>query len=189
MIDVPAKGDEPQMKLYRDLSELQAATGEQVTHGWFDPSTNTIVATLESSAHEIGHYMDFKSGRMALSSSTDSPLLRAQKRLRNEIVAILFAAQKISGQKHLLPYERDFLDWFEFMLKRNEFFDQTPMLPFGEWSLKQIQDFAEFSVKDEHPWFERLEYIFRHYLHDVHWPVTYKVRGSRAKSLQGLKKN
>jgi len=181
---VPPIGDEPRMKLFRSFEELRLETGEKLTHGYFDPQTNTIVATLESCAHEIGHFKDFKSGRLRAASLKDSPSSRAESRIRNEIVAVLFSAQKIKPGPHLLRYEADFLDWFFFAQDRKHFdiFARPEFLsqPLKEWKFSDVQDFADWVVKEEHAWFERLEFIFRHYLQSEHITLTYSSRKKRS---------
>lgn len=174
------------MKIFRSFEELRLETGEKLTHGYFDPETNTIVATLDSCAHEIGHYRDFKSGRLRRILPTDSPTARAQGRMRNEIVAILFAAQKVSPGPQLLRYERDFIEWFLFSVEKKQFdaFVKPEILaqPLKNWALSDIQDLADWVVKEEHPWFERLEFIFRHYLQDEHITLTYSSKKRPRKS-------
>ncbi len=183
MVEVPAQGDEPRMRLFESLDELAGETGQNVSHGYFDATQNMIVATLDSCAHEVGHYRDWKSGRMAFIKPEDSALIRAQKRMRNEIVAILFAYQKVPSHPGLLDYEKNFLEWFLFTLKRNTFekFSRPEICrrPFDQWMLSDIQDMAEWLVREDHGWFERLEFIFRHYNVDTHLTLTYGVRPQR----------
>ncbi len=183
MVEVPAQGDEPRMRLFESLDELSRETGQSVSHGYFDATNNMIVATLDSCAHEVGHYRDWKSGRMKFVKADDLPLVKAQGRMRNEIVAIIFAHQKVPSHKGLLDYELGFIEWFLFMLKRNKFETfMRPELcrrPIDQWMLSDIQDMAEWLVREDHEWFERLEFIFRHYNVDTHLTLTYGVRPQR----------
>jgi hypothetical protein len=180
MVEVEPKEGEPRLRLFESLEELRRETGETHTHGYFDPATNTIVATLDSCAHELGHWKDYQSGRMRMVQPALDGLERAQSRMRNEIVAILFAAQKVTPGPQLLDYERNFCDWFLFMLKKQKFSDfmrpEVLSKTFSAWSFSEIQDFSEWVVKEHHDWFERLEFIFRHYLQDTHVALTYSVK-------------
>lgn len=180
-VDVPPqKEGEPYLKLFSTYEEMSRVTGQKHSHGYFDPQTNTVVATLDSCAHEIGHFRDFKSGRMRMVDLQATPLARAQGRMRNEIVAILFAFQRVPSNPNLLPYEREFLEWFQFMLSRKRL--ESWMRPevvqkrLPDWSLSDLQDVAEFLIKEDSEWFEKLEYIFRHYLQDAHVTVTYRPK-------------
>jgi len=183
MIEVPPQGDEPRMKLYTNLEELEKDTGEKLTHGYFDPQANLIVATLDSCAHEVGHYHDFKSGRMLRVSAGDPPLARAQARIRNEIVAILYAAQKNPSSTKLLSYEYEFLNWFFFLLQRENLVGfsraEIAKLEFSKWKISDLQDIGEWLTSPDHSWFERLEFIFRHYLIGEHVTMTYRPKSHR----------
>jgi len=183
MVVVEPKEGEPRLKLFESLDELRRETGQAHTHGYFDPATNTIVATIESCAHEIGHWKDFQTGRMKMVNDQLPPSQKAQNRMRNEIVAILFGAQKVKLGAHALDYEKAYLEWFDFMLYRKRFEDfmrpEVLAKTFKDWTLSEIQDFADWVVKEEHEWFERLEFIFRHYLQDAHLTLTYSKKSAR----------
>lgn len=175
MLEIPAKGDQPHIKLYENLDELAEHTGQRVQHGYFDAQNRMIVATLDSVAHEIGHYKDFQSGKLKSLRGISDPSERVQATLRNEIVAILFARTKMGPQAKFLEHEIALQEWLQFMRAQNKFGPHGGTA-LDDLSFAQIQDFAEWVVKLEHPWFQRLEYIFRHYLQEDHMPVTYGYR-------------
>ena len=162
---VSPTGSEPTLQIFDTLTELRSTTGHQGYHGFFDPRQNTIIATADSLPHEIGHYRDFKSGRMANTSTLLDKKLRAEGRIRNEIVAILFAYSKVGEGGTALEYEYRLIQWIEFM-RKDQCFGPHTSKDLKEFTLSEIQDFAEWVVMHEHPWYARLEYLFRAYIAD-----------------------
>lgn len=153
----------PTIHLYDTAEELFEATGQRTAEGYFDAKENVIVATIHSVAHEIGHYRDFESGRMVVITPSLNATERAQARLRNEIVATLFARSKTDSVEAFAQHEVDFLAWFE--LERNR--ENLPfdyLYDLGSWPFSRIQDFADYVVQNQHPWFGHLLSIFRPYL-------------------------
>lgn len=172
MFQVPREGETPLIKLFQTVSELQKETGQRVFHGIYDSSTNTIMATIDSVAHEIGHYRDFKSGRLVNPADLSDPQRRIEARIRNEIVAILYASTKVGDAGTALEYEIEFLTWLEYMRKTSNFGPHHHR-NLSDLTLKEIQDIADFTSNAETPWFERLEYLFREYLSSEHEILTY----------------
>jgi hypothetical protein len=175
MLQIPREGDTPLIKLFQNVEELQRETGQRVFHGIFDPTTNTILATIDSVAHEVGHYRDLKSGRLRNISAITEPHKKMEARLRNEIVAILFASSKCGDAGTSLPYEIDFLSWLDFTRKQSAF-GPAAELEMKDLKLNQIQDLADYIADSSQPWFEKLEYIFRQYLGDEHEVLTYNIK-------------
>jgi hypothetical protein len=169
---IPPLKDEPTIKVFDTIQELTADTGYQGYHGIYDPKANMILATADSLPHEIGHYRDYRSGRMRIVSRIEDPLLRAEARLRNEIVAIMFAYAKVGEGGTSLEHEYRFLQWIEFMRKGKTFGPHCAK-KFNQFTLGEMQDFAEWLVMHEHPWFSRLEYMFRSYLTNEMLTLTY----------------
>lgn len=180
MIQIPRDGDTPLIKLFQTLEELQRETGQKVAHGFYDPTTNTILATIDSVAHEIGHYRDLKSGRIKNVTEIQDTAKRIEARIRNELVAILFASAKCGGGGAHFGYEVDFLVWLDFM-RGQESFGPHSGTHIKDLKLSEIQDLADFLADQNQQWFSKLEYIFRHYLGEEHEVLTYSV-----KSKQGL---
>lgn len=171
MFQIPREGETPLIRLFSSLEEMKNETGRKFSHGTFDPTTNTILATLDSLAHEIGHYRDFRSGRLRNPSLMSNSQARIEARLRNEIVAILFASTKIGDAGTSLPYEIEFMTWLEFMRKKD--FGPHSGATLKDLQLSQIQDLAEFLADANSGWFEKLEYLFRDYLGSEHEVLTY----------------
>jgi hypothetical protein len=177
MLEIPGVNGEPTIKIFDNISELQKHCGEKLTHGYFDPRQNLIIATVASVAHEIGHYRDFKSGRMKLIPEELSSEERVRLRIRNEIVAILFAYQRVSDQYGLLPYEREMIEWIVFHWERSK--------PFAKWRahaahvsqlrFEEIQDLSDWLLQPEHNWGEKLRKIFYAYLKTENEMMTYRL--------------
>jgi len=175
MIEIPGVNGEPTIKIFNELSELRSHCGEKLTHGFFDPQQNLIMATVASVAHEIGHYRDYRSGRIKNISEIKDSEERIRRRIRNEIVAILFSYQRVGDQYGLLHYERDFIEWAAFQ------WAQSPS--FKEWTFKashlsklsftHIQDLAEWLVQPDHSWKNQLQRIFGAYLKSETEIMTY----------------
>lgn len=163
MLELPSENGLPRMRLYKDLAELRAETGYQGAHGFYDPAQNLIVATLNSAAHEIGHYHDFKSGKLKALASIKSPEERRAAQIRNELVAVLYAGVKMGLQGPHLAYEHQFLDWFHFE-RKTQTFGPHPKIALHNLSFPQIQDIAEWLSLSDQSWRPRLELIFEHYL-------------------------
>lgn len=166
MVEIPGINGEPTIKIFDDLKELRSQCGEKLTHGYFDPSQNLILATVASVAHEIGHYRDFKSGKMKPLSSLLSSEDRSNQIIRNEIVAILFSYQRVSDRYGLITYERDFIEWVVYQWDRAKEFGlwkskaaHVSQLKFGD-----LQDLAAWLVEPQHPWADQLKIMFATYL-------------------------
>jgi hypothetical protein len=173
MIEIqPQKPGDPLLQVYDSIDELSTAIGQNQSHGFFDPRSNTIVATWDSVAHELGHFKDFQSGRMKNPRLATKPEEQASATIRNEIVAILYSHQKTGVPSGLLAYETDFLEWFYLEQKRKQF-SQWPE-EFKDWTFPQIQDFAEWAAHPQRDWCARLEFIFRDYLTQHHFMLTYQ---------------
>jgi hypothetical protein len=177
MLEIPGVNGEPTIKIFDDVSELQKHCGEKLTHGYFDPRQNVIIATVASVAHEIGHYRDFRSGRMKPFQEALSSEERARLRIRNEIVAILFAYQRVSDQYGLLPYEREFIEWIVFHWDRSKSFaDWKQRAPHvAQLKFEQIQDLGDWLLKPEQDWGKRLRKIFHAYLRTENEMMTYRL--------------
>jgi len=172
MREIEARADEPKIQICESLAELEQITGLRNIHGFFDAEKNLIVATSDSLAHEVAHFKDYRSGRMLFLSQISDPLQRVEAKLRNEIVAILFAYTKSGTGGASLSYEHQFMRWLEF-IRASE-----TALPHGDTSLSnlkfsQIQDLAETLCQHHHAWFARLEILFGSYLKDEHLTLTY----------------
>jgi len=171
MFEIPPHGDQPLIRVFDNSDELQKATGHRVCHGYFDAKENLIVATADSVAHEIGHFKDFRSGRMKVVGEIDDPQERIEARLRNEIVAILFSYAKCGQGGATLKHEVKFLDWIRYLANRED----HSLLQRKIESLKfsEIQDLAEWLTLSTQSWFDRLQFIFRSYLTDEQFVLTY----------------
>lgn len=172
-IRIPPRGDDPQILIFDSAEELQKETGQSVAHGYFDPKSNSIFATADSVAHEIGHYLDFKSGRLKSAANHLSVEQKTAFRLRNEVVAILFAYAKCGDGGASLPYEYQFIKWLRFMRTEVERFGPHHETPMEKLKLAEIQNLADWLTDHEHPWFERLRHFFQTYLVDEDVHMTY----------------
>lgn len=174
MIEVPANGEEPRIRIYENKEELERETGMKTVHGYFDPKENIIIATLDTVAHEVGHYLDFKHGGLKIAAQLKDPIERSQAKMRNEIVAILYAHKKLGGKGKYLPHEVDFLEWLYFMKSQKKDFGPHAEIPYEKLSVSQIQEIANWVVLSEHEWFQKLEHIFRAYLQEENMALTYR---------------
>ncbi len=176
MLEIPGVNGEPTIKIFDDLSELRKHCGEKLTHGYFDPQNNVIIATVASVAHEIGHYRDFKSGRMKTFQETEDSEERSRQRIRNEIVAILFAYQRVSDQYGLLPYEKDFIEWLVFHWDRSKAFAEwrTIASHVSQLRFEQIQDLGDWLLRPDQEWSKKLRKIFYVYLKSEIEVMTYR---------------
>ncbi len=170
---IPPLGDQPTIIVFDSPQELQAETGQSLCHGLFDPKKNTILATADSVAHEIGHYLDFKSGQFRIVSSHFSSEEKISARLRNEIVAILFAYAKVGEGGTSLSYEWQFVKWLMFMRANVNRFGPHTDISLNNLKLEQIQEIADWLTNHEHPWFARLKFFFGSYLTDEDAHQTY----------------
>ncbi len=172
MKELRLSADEPLIQLCENQAELEALCGCKGLHGFFDPERNLIVSTADSLAHEIGHYRDYRSGKMKRASDISDPLERAEIRLRNEIVAVLFAYSKAGEGGVAQAYEFEFIRWCESLIQ-NE-----PALKKFSKDLKKIsfiemQEIAEILANSSKNWFARLEFLFASYLQSEHFLLTY----------------
>jgi len=153
--------DAPQITLFDDQNELCQELGAVGSHGYFDPATNTIYATPQSLPHEIAHFKDFKSGRMLRPEEITDPEGRDRARIRNEIVAVLYAWKKNADVRILLKHEKLFLDWFHYVLEKGQIpFEDN----FKSWRFQLIQDCSDWLVSADNTDFLRLAGFFHHYL-------------------------
>ena len=178
MVEIPAEGDQPRIQLFETVDELREHTGQNICHGYFDAANKLIVATYDSVAHEIGHYRDFQSGKLRVIQAITDPTLKMEAILRNEIVACLYARTKLGANAATMEHEAAFLEWISFMREQKAFGPHTGT-SLDDLKLSQIQEIAEWVVDSSHPWFRRLEFIFRHYLLDFQVTLTYGVRPKR----------
>ncbi|MDB5037640.1 MAG: hypothetical protein JWQ35_1168 [Bacteriovoracaceae bacterium] len=178
---IPTEKGEPTIKVFESVKELQAETGQTVCHGFFDAESNMIIATADSVAHEVGHYLDFKSGKLKVLKNSASPIKKIEACLRNEIVAILFAYTKCGEGGASLIYEVRFLEWLRFT-RRSQKFGPHAERSLLELNLKEIQDLADWVTLSEHSWFDRLNYFFKNYLADDQTILTYGQNSIKLKS-------
>lgn len=182
-IVIPSQNGQPVVRIFESLQELEQETGQSGYHGLFDANTNTILATADSVAHEIGHYLDFKSGLLKNVTEISDPTKKKEASLRNEIVAILFAYTKCGEGGTCLTYEARFLEWLAFTRKSKEF-GPSAEKNLSELTFKEIQELATWLVSSEHSWFERLEFFFKGYLTDERSFVTYGERSTRLRTMK-----
>ncbi len=168
----PQKPGEPRLQLYESIQELRKDTGQKVSHGYFDAANNTVVATLYSVAHELGHFHDYRSGKMKVIASIKNKTEKSSARIRNEIVAILYARSKVKAKEHFLDYEQEFLDWFLFN-RASKTFGPHPEFEIENLKIEKIQEISDWVVLKDRPWLEKLRHIFRHYLLDEQPSLTY----------------
>lgn len=175
MIQIPREGDTPLIKLFQTIEELQRETGQKVFHGIYDPKSNTIMATIDSVAHEVGHYRDLRSGRLRNIQEISNQEKRIEARIRNEIVAILFASSKCGDAGTAIPYEIEFMTWLDYTRARSTHWPHATK-SLKDLKLNEMQDLADFVSDSHQPWFEKLEFIFREYLGQEHDVLTYSVK-------------
>ena len=171
-ITIPSERGEPIIKIFESLEELKAETGQSACHGFFDAKANTILATADSVAHEVGHFLDFKSGGLKDPSKEKDPQKKAAVALRNEIVAVVFAFAKCGEGGTSLNYEIRFMEWLHYSRKSGDF-GPHPQKNLSEFSFSEIQALANWLVQIEHAWFDRLSHFFRTYLLDEQSVSTY----------------
>jgi hypothetical protein len=173
MIEIPRNGDIPLIKLYHDLDELQRETGQTVFHGIFDANKNMILATIDSVAHEIGHYKDFRSGKLINILEISDPMERVSARIRNEMVAIIFASSRAGDGGTSLEYEINFLSWLDYQRSHEKKFGPHFDKEISSLKLNEIQELSDWLSAPTQSWFERLQIIFKSYLLDEFEVMTY----------------
>ncbi|MBN8554192.1 MAG: hypothetical protein J0L93_02010 [Deltaproteobacteria bacterium] len=173
MIEIPRNGDTPLIKLFQSLKELQTHTGETTFHGIFDANQNMILATIDSVAHEIGHYKDFRSGKLKNVSDIQDAQLRISARMRNEIVAILFASSRAGDGGTSIDYEIDFISWLDFQRSREKNFGPSSSKKLSDLKFNEIQELADWLSIPTQIWFKKLQLIFKNYLNNERELMTY----------------
>lgn len=158
---LPAQEGLPEIVLYDSLEELRKALGQPLTHGLYDKEQHRIHATAQSLAHEIAHFKDFKSGRLVSTESINDPAQRRRARIRNEMVAIIFAWIKTREVSVLPEHEKKFLEWLYLMIDSGRL---TPEEPLETMSFQSIQNFAERILNEAKDQERVLAQIFKHYL-------------------------
>ncbi|TVQ79085.1 MAG: hypothetical protein EA369_05805 [Bradymonadales bacterium] len=156
-----ASSEEPEILLFDSVDEIRKELGFVGTHGVFDPNEFKIYATLQSLPHEIGHYKDFRSGRMRPPHLEGSVETKNLARLRNEMVATLYAWKKTADPTFLLPYEREFIEWVYFQIDRGHSLHTHEL---KDWSFSDIQDFVEHFIANKPTELKKLRTLFAHYL-------------------------
>jgi len=182
-ITIPSEKGQPTIRVFESLEEFHTETKQSVCHGFFDTKANMILATADSVAHEIGHYLDLKSGAFKNPDKETHPVKKIKACLRNEIVAILFAFTKCGDGGTSLSYELQFLQWLQFFRKAERFGPQ-PEKEISDFGLKEIQNLADWLVKPDHPWFNRLCHFFQTYLATEQNISTYGRNSVRLNSTQ-----
>lgn len=175
---IPAEGDHPTIKVFESLDELARETGQSVCHGFFDVRAYTIMATADSVAHEIGHFLDIKSKKFKDLSKATSLSEKIEASLRNEIVAVLFAYSKCLEGGTSLSYETQFIEWLKHSRKHLDF-GPHPKKELSKFSFREIQDLAEWLTDPKQSWFKRLTHFFRSYLADEARILTYGQKSLR----------
>lgn len=182
-LEIPSEAGMPAVKICNSPEEVQSEANIKLCHGFYDPQRNLIIATADSVAHEIGHFRDIKSGRFK-KISTDASGLNTERlaaascrdtiadKMRNELVAILFAFSKCGIGGTTLEHEYKLMSWIQFQHSKNQF-ERFNSKPISNWTLGEIQDATEWIVRPEHAWRERLEFLFKGYLLDDHLSFKY----------------
>lgn len=173
-LEIPTLNGMPTVKIFNSQQEIEAETHIKLCHGFYDPSKNLILATADSVAHEIGHFRDIRSGKFKELCANQSRNDVIEAKMRNELVAILFSYSKCGIGGTTLEHEYKLMSWLLFQHQKNHLgdFNQKPI---QEWTLTEIQDASDWLVKHEHPWRERLEFLFKGYLIDQHISLTYSA--------------
>lgn len=179
---IPPQGGQPTIKVFDSLDELQSETGQRTCHGFFDARSNTIFATADSIAHEVGHFLDVKSGKFKDPDRLQSSIEKIEACLRNEIVAVLFAYTKCGEGGTSLIHEARFIEWLRFSRKAQAF-GPSPEASLGDLDFKQIQELGTWISASEHPWFDRIKTFFKTYLVDEAKILTYAHKSIRIANL------
>lgn len=158
-INIKAEAGLPEIHLFESEKELQDYLGYAIPHGLYNSKEKLIYATPRSLAHEIGHYQDHMSGRMALVSPKIKGLAREQAILRNEIVATLYAWTRNPVPQHFFPHEKQFLEYVIFQIEAGSL-----RIRLESCKLREIQDVAEEIAHPDSKHFKQCLEFFRHYL-------------------------
>lgn len=170
MHTIPAEKNLPEIYLFETRAELEEHLKSKNISGAFSSSENRIYATKESLAHELAHYRDFQSGRMPKLHAESPEIEKTKALVRNEIVAVSFAWQKLGNPDTLLKHEKEFLELYYFLHDRRSL---KNLRPIEEMSFDEIQNLADELSDEAHPYFEKTQYLFKHYLDASHRQTTY----------------
>jgi len=161
MKHIPPRETEPEIFLFESLEDLREELGHSHTHGLYDSVKNRIYATWDSLPHEIAHFKDFRSGKLRTIRKITDPKEKVRTLLRNEMLAVLYAWQKLAKPSSFLSYEKEFLEAVYYFIENQS---ASNMKSLDHFSFSELQEFADKLASPEHPLFEKFKVLFSHYL-------------------------
>jgi len=156
--------------LFDSVDELRQELGQPTTRGLFDIESNTIFATPSTVAHEIGHYKDHLSGKMIDWSKLQDKQSQRSARIRNELVAVIYAWKKDPRVNNLHDWEKELLDLVYYELSQDSY-------DFDSLKFYEIQELADRLSSEDYEKRQRLEFLLCHYLEAFEPPKAYKKCG------------